>query len=87
MKPLVSGYLVEGLQFSSQVFESVHDWIKLVDHELWGGEEEGNNENEEVCHNFLCHHPVLLLRDILPDYVVWRWGIPGEKGHQLASKE
>ena len=58
------------------VLQGVQDRVELVDDELGSCEEEGNQEDEQVCHQLLQVHPLPLVREVLPDYIIWRWGVP-----------
>ena len=58
------------------VLQGVQDRVELVDDELGSCEEEGNQEDEQVCHQLLQVHPLPLVREVLPDYIIWRRGVP-----------
>ena len=58
------------------VLQGVQDRVQLVDDELGSCEEEGDQEDEQVRHQLLQVHPLPLVREVLPDYIIWRWGVP-----------
>ena len=64
------------VHLAGDVLQGVQDRVQLVDDELGSCEEEGDQEDEQVRHQLLQVHPLPLVREVLPDYIIWRWGVP-----------